>query len=77
MASSPITSCQIDEETVSDFIWGGSKIAANDDYNHEKMLAAWKKSYDQPRHCIKKKRCYFADKGPIQGYGFSSSHVWM
>ena len=42
------------------------------------MLAPWKKSYDQPRQRIKKQRHYFANKGPsIQGYGFSSSHVWM
>ena len=42
------------------------------------MLAPWKKSYDQPRQHIKKQRHYFADKGPSsQGYGFSSSHVWM
>ena len=41
------------------------------------MLAPWKKSYDQPRHHIKKQRHYFAKKGPSsQGYGFSSSHVW-
>ena len=38
----------------------------------------WKESYDQPRQHIKKQRNYFANKGPfIQGYGFSSSHVWM
>ena len=38
----------------------------------------WKKSYDQPRQHIKKQRHYFANKGPSsQGYGFSSSHVWM
>ena len=38
----------------------------------------WKKSYDQPTHRIKKKRHYFANKGPSsQSYGFSSSHVWM
>ena len=43
-----------------------------------KMLAPWKKSYDQPRQHIKKQRHYFANKGPSsQGYGFSSSHVWM
>ena len=37
-----------------------------------------KKSYDQPRQHIKKQRHYFANKGlPSQGYGFSSSHVWM
>ena len=38
----------------------------------------WKESYDQPRQHIKKKRHYFANKGPSsQGYGFSSGHVWM
>ena len=40
--------------------------------------APWKKSYDQPRHHIKKQRHYFANKGPSsQGYGFSCGHVWM
>ena len=43
-----------------------------------KMLAPWKKSYDQPRHHIKKQKHYFANKGPSsQSYGFFSSHVWM
>ena len=38
----------------------------------------WKESYDQARQHIKKQRQYFADKGPSsQGYGFSSSHVWV
>ena len=42
------------------------------------MLTPWKKSYDQPRQHIKKQRDYFVNKGPSsQGYGFSSSHVWM
>ena len=42
------------------------------------MLAPWKKSYEQPRQHIQKQRHYFANKGPSsQGYGFSSSHVWM
>ena len=42
------------------------------------MLASWKKSYDQPRQHIQKQRHYFTNKGPSsQGYGFSSSHVWM
>ena len=42
------------------------------------LLAAGKKSYDQLRQCIKKQRHYFVNKGPSrQGYGFSSSHVWM
>ena len=45
---------------------------------NEKTLAPWKKSYDQPRRHIKKQRHYFANKSPSsQGYGFSSSHVWM
>ena len=42
------------------------------------MLAPGKKSYDQPRQYIKKRRHYFANKGPSsQSYGFSSTHVWM
>ena len=42
------------------------------------MPAPWKKRYDQSRQPIKKQRHYFANKGPSsQGYGFSSSHVWM
>ena len=82
MASGPITSWQIDGEkmeTVTDFICGGSKITADGDCSHEiKMLAHWKKSYDQPRQHIQKQRHYFANKGPSsQSYGFSSGHVWM
>ena len=50
MASGPITSRQIDGETVADLIWGGFKITADGDYSHEfKMLTPWKESYDQPR----------------------------
>ena len=42
------------------------------------MLAPWKKSYDQPRECIKKQRHHFANTGSYsQSYGFSSSHVWI
>ena len=42
------------------------------------MLVPWKKSYNQPRHHIKKQRHYFANNGPSShSYGFSSSHVWM
>ena len=42
------------------------------------MLAPWKKSYDKPRQHIKKQKHYFVNKGlSSQGYGFSSSHVWM
>ena len=51
MASGPITSWQIDGETVADFIFLGSKITADGDFSHEikKTLTAWKESYDQPR----------------------------
>ena len=53
MASGPITSWQINEETmeiVADFIFLGSKITVNGDCSHEiKTLAPWKESYDQPR----------------------------
>ena len=42
------------------------------------MFTPWKESYDQPRQRIKKQRHYFVHKDPSsQGYGFSSSHVWM
>ena len=79
MASSPITSRQIDGETVTDFIFLGSKITANGDCSHKiKTLVPWKKSYDQPSQHIKKQRHYFANKGlSSQSYGFFSSHVWM
>ena len=82
MASGPITSWQIDGETmetVIDFIFLGSKITADGDCSNEiKMLAPWKKSYDQPRLHTEKQRHYFANRGPSrQSYGFSSSHVWM
>ena len=69
MASGPITSWQIDGETVetvTDYLFGVQ--------NH----CPWKKSYDQPRQHIKKQRHYFANKGPSsQSCGFSSSHVWI
>ena len=84
MASSPITSRQIDGETmetVTDFIFLGSKITADDDCSHEiKTLAPQKKNYDLPRQHIKKQRHYFADKGlsskamvfPVVMYGCES-----
>ena len=83
ISSSPITSWQIDAETmetVRDFILGGSKITVDGDCSQEmkKTLAPWRKSYDQPRQHIKKQSCYFADKRlSSQSYGFSSSHAWM
>ena len=82
IASGPITSWEIDGETVetvSDFILGGSKITADGDCSHEiKRRLLLGRSYDQPRQHIKKQRHYFANKGlSSQGYGFSSGHVWM
>ena len=74
MASSSITSWQIDGEkveTVRDFIFLGSKITADGDCSHEiKMLAPWKKSYDPPRQHIKKQRHYFVNKGPSRLWVF-------
>ena len=68
MASGPIISWQIDRETletVSDFIFGGSKIIADGDCSHEiKTLSPWKESYDQLKQHIRKQRHYFASKGP-------------
>ena len=65
MASGPMTSWQIDwetMETVRDIIFLGSKITADGDRSHEiKMLAPGKKSYDKPRQHIKKQRCHFTD----------------
>ena len=82
IASGPITSWQIDGETVetvADFIFWGSKITADGDCSHViKTLTPWKDSYDQSRQHVKKQRHYFVNKGPSsQGYGFSRGHVWM
>ena len=67
MLSGPITSWEIDGETVetvTDFILGGSKITADGDCSHEiKTLTPWKESYDKPRQHIKKQRRHFANKG--------------
>ena len=68
-------------ETVTNFIFLGFKITADDDCSHEikiHLLLPCKKSYDQPRQHVKNNRYYSVDKGPSnQSYGFSSSHVWM
>ena len=66
MAFGPITSWQIDGEqveTVTDFIFLGSRITVDSDCSYEiKTLVPWKKIYDQLRQHIKKQRNYFADK---------------
>ena len=79
MASGPITSWQIDGETGTDFILGGSRITTDGDSSHEIkrcLLLGRKAMMNLDR--ISKSRHYFANKGPSsQGYGFSSSYVCM
>ena len=83
LASGPITSWEIDGETVetvSEFILGGSKITADGDCSHEikRRLLLGRKVMTNLHSIIKKQRHYFVNKGPSsQGYGFSSSHVRM
>ena len=79
MASGLIASWQIDGETAADFICLGSKITVDGDCSHEiKRLLLLGRSYDQPIQHIEKQRHYVANKGPSsQGYGFSSSHLWI
>ena len=83
MASGPITSWQIDGETVetvSDFNFGGSKITADGDCSHKikRRLLLGRKVMTNLNSILKKQRHYFANKRPSgQGYGFSSGHVWM
>ena len=81
MASIPITSWQIDGETmetVRDFLCLGSKITADDDCSHEikRCSLLGRKVMTNLDSILKKQRHHFADKGPYsQSYGFSSSHV--
>ena len=83
MASSPITSWQIDGETmesVTNFIFLGSKITVDGDNSHqiERCLLLGRKAMTNLDSELKKQRYYFVDKGPSsQSYGFSSSHVQM
>ena len=83
MASGPITSWQIDGETVekvTDFIFLGSKITADGECSHEikRRLLLGRKVMTNLDSILKKQRHYFANKGPSsQSYGFSSSHLWM
>ena len=83
MASGPITSWEIDGETVetvSDFIFGGSKITAEGDCSHEikRCLLLGRKAMTNVDSILKSRDIYFANKClSSQGYGFSSGHVWM
>ena len=82
-ASGPITSWQIDGETVetvAGFIFGGSKITADGNCSLEikKRLFLGRKVMTNLGSILKKQSHYFANKGPSsQGYGLSSGHVWM
>ena len=83
MTSGPITSWQIDGETVetvAGFIFLGSKITADGDCSHEikTRLLLGRKVMTNLDSILKKQRHYFVNKGPSsQGHGFSNSHVWM
>ena len=82
MASGPITSWELDGETVetvSDFIFWGSKITADGDCSHEiKRRLLLRRKVITNLDSILKRRYYFAKKGPSsQDYGFSSGHVQM
>ena len=75
MASGPITSWQVDGETVADFVFLGSKITAA---IKVKDACSLEENYDQPRQHIKRQRHCFGNKClSSQGYGFSNSHVWI
>ena len=82
MASSPITSWQIDGETLETdrLIFWGSKITADGDCSDEikRCLLIRRKAMTNVDNILKKQRHYFAKKGPSnQSYDFSSSHEWM
>ena len=82
IVSCPIISWEIDGETVetvSDFILGGSKITADGDCSHEiKRCLLLESKVMTNLDSILKSRHYFVNRGQSsQGYGFSSSHVWM
>ena len=81
MASGPITSWQIDGETIETVrdYFGGFKITTDGDCSHEikRCLLLGRKAMTNLNHILKNRHC-FATKGPsCQSYGFSSSHVWM
>ena len=83
MTSGPITSWEIDGETVetvTDFVFLGFKMTTDGDCSHKikRCLPLGRKVMTNLDRHIKKQRHYFANKGlSSQGYGFSSSHAWM
>ena len=80
MASGPITSWQVDGETVADFIFLGSQVTADDDGSHEikRHLLVGRKVMTNLDSILKSRDITFSNKDPSsQGYGFFSSHVRM
>ena len=82
MASGPTTSWEIDGETVetvSDFIFLGSKITADGDCSHEikRHLLLGRKVMTNLDSLLKSRDITLPTKVRLQGYGFSSGHVWM
>ena len=79
MASGPITSWEINGETVSDFIFGGSKITADGDCHHEieRCLLLWRKVLTKLGSILKSRHCFANKAQSSRGYGFSSGHVWI
>ena len=79
MASGPITSWQIDGQTVSDFILGGSKITAEGDCSHEikRRLLLGRKAMTNPDSILKNRDITANKSMSSQSYGLPSSHVWM
>ena len=82
LASGPITSWEIDGETVetvSDFIFWGSKITADGDCSHEikRCLLLGRKAMTNLDSMLKSTDIILPTSPSSQGYGFSSGHVWM
>ena len=77
MASGPITLLQIDGETVTDFILGGSKITADGDCSHgiKRRLLLGRKAMTNIQSILKNRFCQRSLSS--QSYSFSNSHVWM
>ena len=79
MASGPITSWQVDGETVSDFIFLGSKITADGDGSHEikRCLLLGRKVMTNLDSILKAETLLCQQRSSSQGYHFSSGYVWM
>ena len=79
MASGPITSWQIDGETVADFIFLYSKITADGDCSHEikRRLLLGRKVMTKLDSILKTETLLYQQRSSSQGYGFCSGHVWM